>query len=74
MEFALKRDPIGWTEGFLAHGPGLRVFRTQDLANCYEMVVFLKVDAEAHACDLKWIEMRTLAGDDEPDPGPKGLR
>lgn len=73
MEFALKRDPVGWTDGFLAGRDALRVFRTQDVANGYELVVFLLVDERAHKCELKWIEVRNLGEGDDPNPGPRGL-
>jgi hypothetical protein len=73
MRFALKRDPVGWTEGFLAGRDALRVFRTQDIANAYELVVFLRVDERERRCELKWIDVRNLDELEEPNPGPKGL-
>lgn len=73
MQFALKRDPVGWSEGFLAGRDVLRVFRTQDIANAYELVVFFSVDERGRRCELKWIEVRELSGQDKPDPGPRGL-
>lgn len=74
MTYALKRDPVGWTEGFLADRSDLRIFRTQDVANGYEIVTFVQVSEAGHACELKWIELRELEFDEVPDEGPQGLR
>ena len=53
IRYALKRDPVGWTEGYLVNRDDLRVFRTQDFANGYELVVFVRVDQRARTCELK---------------------
>lgn len=73
MEYALKRDPVGWTEGFLSVRGDLRVFRTTDPAFGYELVAFVQVNERAHACDLLWIGLRELAADEDTDRPPRGL-
>ena len=73
MKYALKRDPVGWTEGFLTDRSDLRVFRTQDFANGYEIVAFVKVSERFHTCEIMWIELRELDLFEEPDDGVQGL-
>lgn len=73
LTYALKRDPVGWTEGFLSVRGDLRVYRSSDPFFGYELVVFVRVDEPKHVVELKWIELRELAAYEELDEGPQGL-
>lgn len=73
VRYALKRDPAGWSVGLLEERDDLRVIRTQDFREGYEVVVFFRMDVPAHACRLMWVEVRALGPEEETDPGPQGL-